>query len=414
MTKMKYRITLFEYGILIIPILSIGEIIGLFKGLNVSLTEVSTSIWIKAFRDIVVFLFAFKAVLLVWEGRKLPRSSIFMYWILFGSLVVLIISMFYGQANLLLMFSLIRWLVPVTLPFAMFLVIGRLNRRKYGQFVIFVFMIHFILQLLQLLFTSRYGFSNIGLSIRNPGIFLVPNTAAGFSVVSYLTIREIAETSRNRFRLFRLVALLSVLMTASGTGMITFGVLLLTENRWLRSFAIFIIPVLVVGGLLFLNVLSVRGQNYVQMSLGTRFEVLISAFSSSGLFPENMGAGTNTAVLIESLKAASNGALIADSMLASVIFNLGNIGLLLFVPALLAALWSAFKMRTNRLFFQAVLTTILFSFTTIITESYALFFPLSVLLALSMKQMIYRRRLDPCSLPHGPPTDPQVRNSGIC
>ena len=180
-----------------------------------------------------------------------------------------------------------------------------------------------------------------------------------------------------------IVSAISVFLTGSGTGVIVFLLLLLTENDKWRRINLFLLPIFILIMLLMLSLIFVRGSDYVNISLGSRFSIIMNAFLETGLFPSVIGSGTNLAILLGNNVI---GGIFADSMPASIILNMGKIGIILFIPIIFNLILKLISKKTPKVLFQTILVGILFSFTTIITEAYALFYPLSILFYLGLPE----------------------------
>jgi hypothetical protein len=125
--------------------------------------------------------------------------------------------------------------------------------------------------------------------------------------------------------------------------------------------------------------------------LGGRFELFYRALQDGDFFPRILGEGTNTAILLQSFSKNIGSFSAADSMPTSILLNLGFFGFILFLPLIVVSMVILIKHLKNTLIFQSILVVFLFSFTTVVTESYALYFPLSVLIFVSMRDFAFSK-----------------------
>ena len=129
--------------------------------------------------------------------------------------------------------------------------------------------------------------------------------------------------------------------------------------------------------LLFVSFLQTRDANYVEVSGGTRLSIFTKSLVESNLFSSDFGLGTNSAVLLGKGE-------IMDSTFASLVVNLGYIGLFLILGLIfLFLLYSVVAGYKSLFVFISIYT--LFAFTTIIFEVYPVNLLMAVLLVYFMK-----------------------------
>ncbi len=234
------------------------------------------------------------------------------------------------------------------------------------------------------LFQFFSGISWFGLvgrySARNPGIFLLPNTGAFFSIVFLFYVLFLKEKQKIKYKfLLTLLAVISILLTGSGTGLVAVSVII---GIYIlpRRFIVFS-PFVLILSFLLLKFLStyIRGEEYIEISGGTRLAIFFNTFQETGIFSPSFGYFTNVANLMAA------GDKIMDSTYASI---LGNLGIFPFVVLIIMVLFYLLKAfwclnKTNITFLLIVL---LFSATTIILEVY----PMNMLLAI-MGSVLYEK-----------------------
>lgn len=168
-------------GILITPFLNLGEILALIKGDIESQSILYTPIYIKVLKDIVMILIISTLVI-----KHLMGTTIKFYIILLMTILLILInikySVLFGSSEHIICG--LRWIYPL---FIFLLLFNKFNDfyldKKFNFSLFLIFVIHFIFQLYELFYASSW-FGAIGsLNLRNPGLFLLPNTGAFFSTI---------------------------------------------------------------------------------------------------------------------------------------------------------------------------------------------------------------------------------------
>lgn len=168
-------------GILITPLLNLGEVLALIKGDIESQSKLYTPIYVKLLKDIIMISLIFFLAQVYFKKINIFYLLLILFFIL-DLLVCINYTLFFNEGSYII-FGL-RWIYPL---FILLLGIKSFNEKYLGKgfekTLIFIFMVHFIFQIYEMLFASTW-FGSVGnFSLRNPGIFLLPNTGAFFSVI---------------------------------------------------------------------------------------------------------------------------------------------------------------------------------------------------------------------------------------
>lgn len=378
----KLAFWLIVVGIYLTPILSLQELLSLFTGNLTSQTTALSSVYVKGLKDVLLILLLFIGLLnFVLFHKKINRKVTFIFLLISGSVAI---STFFSINNsYIFTFSGLRWAVPVLLPFFIFPLIDLRTINKIAKALLLIFALHFLLQIVQLFFLGGwFGRNFLGLSARNPGLFLIPNTAAFFTISVFFVNIFLTEMKKNHKRLLIITSLLSVLLTASGTGFVVWIVLFIIMylNKGLFSatplILLFSIPIVFYAMTFALQ----RGDEYLAVSGGTRLDIFLGALANAGFISSQFGFGTNTAILLGE-------GIITDSMFASVTINLGIFGLLVFVFLLISFGIKALYEK-SRHYLAFVIIMALFSATTIVTEAYPMNMTLAVVAAYYLRMAL--------------------------
>ena len=399
----------------LIPLWHIGELINILtlpRGNFYSQAEIYTPLSLVIIKNLLV-----PAMVLVSFLICCSRSNRLSYIeiIALSSLTVILINavLVTSDMDIWQFMAGVRWF----LPFFLFIIIINMNDKDlvrqlaYVSFGIMV--INLMMQLWQIgnIPTVRWGtWGKIGetyLSLRNPGFFPLPVTAAMFTCFSTLLIFLVVKDFKMRLSL-GVFCLVSVSLTMSGTGfcvaLIILGTLL-AGNYWR-----ILLPVIVPTSYVLTKIIIsfFRGSHYFGRSLGTR----VSEFSKTAneknietsalfdgsiimdwLFSTNFGLGTNGAVLLYTNLGIDITAIATDSFLTQLVVNLGGYSLIIYLIlmtiATLLAYISGAKVTVLWLFEIGI-----FSVTVTITEVFPVFFLVFVAIAYSIKNgdFLFRNR----------------------
>lgn len=344
--------------LLLIPINSAGEIFALFSDtLEDQLTSL-TPIGVKLLKDVIglfiILLFFFKFICL-----GVNRVALSLFIAITGFSICSVFATLYS-AGPDLIFGL-RWSLFALLSVAAFELARDINTSLTFRVLIAIFFLHFFIQLIQFFYgITWYGVIG-GLSIRNPGLFLIPNTAGMFSAFILIFCLEHAKRGWRRFCLLA-VTLISIALTTSGAGLgfafIAILIHLLSRRRYLYfSATLFLLAVFAVN----IDQIIMR-DGFTELSGGGRFNIFINSTSDSSIIADSYGSATNTAVLMGS-------GFIADSTITSILVNLGYAPL---VASIIIFSFFAFRAVAHKN--TAALSTLMllftFSLVTILPEAF--------------------------------------------
>lgn len=308
-------------AVFLTPFFSTIEVIGLLD-LNVDLSGVD--MWmLKVPKDILVL-----ASILVGAAHGYWRDSP----VSLGSFVLLSITVVASVAVSAAYMPLeafaagFRWLSPI----AFYLTLGRLRGGffvKMSRLLQLLLGIAIALQLYQLLFMAGYyGQTQSGFSVRNPGFYLFPSTMAAFAMATlYFTTRF--EASRKRRVLVHFATILSVGLTASGTGVVSLALFTMSLLGKREHVALRVIAATGIGISAVLLLPALTNRDDIMESLATRIGILLEQMDiSTVVFSKSFGAGTNVLVALVGLqpdRLDKVPAIIADSMISASILNAG-------------------------------------------------------------------------------------------
>ena len=368
-------------GLLLVPFLSLGELINLFNGTIIGQDEYAfgnaTGIF-KISKDIVLItLICFGVVNYIVTQKASLKLLFYFHLVLVGVLPSLILSV---QNEIIYTAAGTRWLIPILLPFFVYKAVDISFLEKISRYLFVLLLLHFSLQILQLyLASSFYGVSSFGLNKRNPGLFFNPNTASFFTLISMYAIFTFNELTKLTRLLVIAVSISSIFLTMSGTGFIVLTLLLsiyYIRKKYVIYFPL-VLPFAIAINMFFLFNLIERGENYIEMSGDTRVKIFQEVLLTASIFSSNFGHGTNAAVVV-------GNASIVDSTFASIVVNLGYWGFFVFIFLLLIGFSYSILIRSRPLFILLVIMTF-HSATTIIYEVYPANFLSSIFLAYFIK-----------------------------
>lgn len=370
-------------GVLATVILSLGEVFALMNGSLESQGVVLTSYWIKSIKDVVFVL-----LLLVGFFSQIfldKRHGKFVFTCFSVLIALLIFSLILGmQSQSLAMLSGLRWFVPFLLPFFIYHFINANTIAALIKPLQVVFVVHFLMQIVQLFLAyDWYGLNYFNLSARAPGVFLIPGTAAAFTVVNFYMARFFHNNGLLSNFAITWLCFISVMLTESATGILAFFILLALLH--VRKNMLWLIPVLIAIILpmvmyLYLNINS-RGVEMMAVSGGSRLNIFMDAISRVGLFSSTFGYGSNTVYLI------TGDGLPTDSTYAAILVNCGIFGLFFFLAILVISFGYAILYELKPLAALVVMTA-LFSLSTNISETY----PLNLLTVMFVSFFMYQSK----------------------
>lgn len=168
-------------GLCITPFLNYVEVLALMRGELESQSIIYTPIQVKLLKDIIMLFFIFILLLKNFKGTS---TSVVLAMLLLITLLNsnMLFSVIAGNESYII-FGL-RWFYPLLIVFLGYKIINNKHfDRKFDFFFVLIFSIHFLMQIIQFFSGIEWFGLFEGYSLRNPGIFLIPNTAAFFSVI---------------------------------------------------------------------------------------------------------------------------------------------------------------------------------------------------------------------------------------
>lgn len=377
-------------ALLLTPIFSFYEVLALLTNTLISQTEALTPVYIKILKDVSFALLISLSIIQILRKMRIKKYFI-IPTVLAGIILLNICFSLLTDANYVLILAGIRWSIPILLPFFLIGIVDGEFMQKSTKILFPVFVLHLILQIYQL-FNMQFwfGINMFGLAARTPGIFLIPNTAAFFTIFCWFFFNYYGKFAKRQIFFVHIVAGISILLTMSGTGIIVYVLLLciaMLDRRYLRI-VLPLFPIVIGFLLLMLSVVVGRGDDYVETSGGTRIQIFVEELTSANLFASSFGIGTNTGVLLAGSNIGGREARIVDSTYASLIANTGLLGFALFIGASILWLLNAFKINRQDVYSFTIICG-LFGATTIIFEAY----PMNLLYAVCLAHFLPFRKV---------------------
>jgi len=369
--KLKYALLIFS--LIIVPLNNISEVFSLFTMTLKSQSEALTPIFIKILKDTVYFFFFIYGFYYLFKTQKIDRIMLFLALLFFFVILPLNTTLLLGDADFVQLLIGIRFTLPILVLFLSYFIFNKNDILKIKNLLFILFYLNLGIQIVQFFMgIPWFGIYNtLGFSIRNPGFFLLPNTSAFFIIIiTYLVLYhfDIKEKIKIRFIFF---SFLSILLTASGTGIFVFlilNIIYFTKKIILPVF-LMLSPIFLYLILIFIEYM--RGTGYISISGGTRLKILIDMFNSISLISSEFGKFTNAYVL---LRGSGD---IMDSTWAAL---LGNYGLLpsaiLVLILIFLFIYSLINLDKSGISYLIIIFS--FASTTIIFEAY----PMNLLLAI--------------------------------
>lgn len=360
------------------PIFSISESLALIFGGLIDNSTALTPASIKAIKDIIFMLITFVGLIGIQKRRKINRIALLiLIYILYT-----IVMAFLHQNNLIIFLVGLRWLIPIIMIVFLVYYVDKDLLTKIATVLGYLFLFHFILQITQLFFAEGwFGKNMFGLSARNPGIFFIPNTAAFFSIlVLFFAMFHLKKLFLRR--IIFLILPLSIFLTASGTGLVVYTIIMIIyslREKYFKIIPVVLFITLIMFFLLYNTIEIIIGRSgLVEESFSTRVKIFSELFYTSKLFDySNFGYGTSTGYLLANKLSLDLDMKATDSTYSSVIVNLGIINLFFFISIFVLAIIINFlnKKKETIIF---IMIYLLFAFTTSIFEAYPmnLFFAL--------------------------------------
>lgn len=367
--------------IFLTPVFSIYESLALIFGGLVDNSTALTPTYIKIIKDIVFILLGLGGFVGILRRNRVNRYGLMglLYFLL-----VVFTALAYSN-NFLIFLAGLRWTFPVLLITFLIPYTTKDFLVKIANMLFGLFLLHFLFQIIQLFFAQGwFGRNALGLSLRNPGIFFIPSTAAFFTIcVLFFTMFYQPNRVLRRFIFW--LSPLSIFLTASGSGVVVYPVIMtiyLVSKKFFKLLPIVVVILLFLAGH---TVQDITGRDKVlEGSFATRIEIFVELIKQASLISQNFGYGTNTGVLLANQLGLDLGAVITDSTYASIIANLGLLGLIItLVIVLIFATIAWLNKDKEKLVFVAIFG--LFSATTNIVEAFPMNLLFSILVAYYLK-----------------------------
>lgn len=362
--------------LLITPIFSIQESLALIFGGILNNSTALTPVYIKAIKDlgfILMILIGFVGILKLKNVNKIG-FLIFLY------ILLILSTAFLYKNNLLIFLAGIRWLMPIIMMIFLIPYVGKNLLTKIAKILGYLFIFHFIFQIIQLFFAGGwFGFNALGFSARNPGMFFIPSTSAFFTIlVLFFTMFYLNNELLKRF--IFILAPISLLLTASGSGVAVYIVIMFLYFLKLKYFKLLPIFGLVLFFIIIYTIEDITGRvGLLEESFGTRIKIFFDIINDSKIFSQSLGFGTSTGYLIANQYGFDFNMTSTDSTYASIIVNLGLISFFLTLIIVLLSLIVAW-LNNNKELLIFIMIFGLFSATTSIFEAY----PMNILFAILM------------------------------
>lgn len=376
--------------LLLVPFLNIYDIIQFFIGTLLSHAHApKASIFLKFTKDLLFIFLFILGFLAIFHRKRLYFDRLY-YCILILFCLSIAFSFVFSH-SVKQFVSGVRWFEPILLiPFIRKTVDLKFQERM-GKILLILFWINFGVQIIEFFFIKSFyfGMNSLGLSTRNPGLFIIPSTAAFFIISVAFYVFNFMKFGQRGKMAYSFIFLSAILLTASGTGIVVFILLLFCELyvKVKEKGTIFLLAI--GGGLLgFIILPVVTSRSDIYMSIVIRAGLLFNSLSLKDLvISPGFGLASNSAV---QLRVAH--AFIADSLYTSLISNIGFIALIFFLVYL-------FRSRkvgiTNKKFLEFILINLLFGISTIVFEAY----PMNLLFALNLAYFQNMQNFDAMSEP---------------
>lgn len=318
----KLFLWLFVLFLFSMPLNNYSEIMAMMRGeLGWGAWSVPlTPIYIKVIKDVFILIAFVMTFIKIGMNKRLFLHLITTRYFIFPNVLLIFLFFISSVSFLSIPFDFVfigfraYWTILLVYVGACFFYI---DERLIGRVFLYVFLIHFILQIIQLLLGSGYAVFH---EIRSPGIFIVPSTAGAFALLAYYF------SVRSKQVAFQILAILSIVLSASTMAMlilfayVAFKILMLFRHRYELYIFVFAF-VFFIFYLIFDNLGTVSGRgDGAYISLFTRLGYIKSVFEdfSNLAFGRGMGIATSQAVM-----AGMDGAIVADNTYSGAMLNLG-------------------------------------------------------------------------------------------
>ncbi|MFA5097267.1 MAG: hypothetical protein WC490_01405 [Candidatus Margulisiibacteriota bacterium] len=227
-----------------------------------------------------------------------------------------------------------RWILPLLTLFFVYKYIDERFQETLTRLLLWLFLFAFVLQVWELFHLKTwFGPGFMGLSLRNPGFFIAPTLMAVFALLTMYYTYHFVKNSFIKNGVVYLLGPASVILAASGTGLISlmlfYFVNLYCFTR--QKMLILILSVLIMfSGVIMLPTLTNRGDIY--KSFYARVGIMGDSIGFQNLvLSQKFGMASNVASTAKRMSTDDDGAsFVADSTVTSIAYNSGLFSLVLF------------------------------------------------------------------------------------
>ena len=356
------------------PIFTIQESISLVFGDGgfFNYSKAVTPIYIKGLKDLFFIFIILISVIHIIQNLSINRMAARILGFMF---LLVILPGFYFSTDILIFLSGLRWLIPFILIAFLIDNVDKDLLYKIGTILFYLFILHFTFQIIHYFFA-------INPYMRNPGIFIVPNTAAVFAIIVLFFSKFYmkANLEKKTFT-YSCKYIFNTVRNWHRYICIIYDYILYQENC--IEVCINYNFILTVILLLYLDELSGR-PGLVENSLGPRITIFLDVLRSSVLLPEYFGHGTATSYLIANGYGIDLDTVMTDSWYAGIVVNLGLL-ISSIVMAGIIYLFLKFINTWNKEKLLFLMIYLLFGVTSSISESYPANLLFSVIVAFYLK-----------------------------
>lgn len=361
-------------------VMSVFDQIPMYSGTFTTLASAGIFPAFKFIKDILVIaIFALSLPLFLYRAKTpaiLGMLSLMVFVVISAAYTFFVHREIYFLAGF-------RWILPIFIIMLISVIDIKRNDKSVVYLVFYIFVINIATQCYQLAFMPHwFGTSDLGISARVMGIFMAPNTSAFFTctTIAFLAYKK-EYFNKPTIAALVVFAVLSVLLTRSGTGLLTLVAILTILVIPIRYIMFAAIAMAVVLPLLLLNLDSLLDRdNYVVLSGIGRIKLMLIAFQNVGFVSSEFGYHTNTANLLFSMLDPSKVYEASDSIIASVQGNLGYIGTALYLFVVLAFSYKALKDK-NSARLSIIAVYVIFGMTTVTFEVFPMIYFLPIIFA---------------------------------
>lgn len=365
--------------ILLTPLFNIGEILNIFLHYTDNIKDSITPFELKGVKDILLIYITLLLLILHYQKGIINYNTLIL-----SSLCLLSIpSLLYMVITEPIYFlSGMRWGMPLVMTLLLVSIIQETSLKELWKSISILLIIHFMIQLVQFFYINTFGYNQLGFSLRNPGIFLMPNTAGLFSIFTIIFILYL-----NKFeyipKYYYWITSLSVYLSGSSTAILLLcliGFIYFLKNHLFTVLILLPIPLFI--SYLLLNFMR---PEVFDESFMPRLDLLVKNLNSSNLFIGDFGMATNTATsIMHSFELSLDQIVSADSFWGSLPINVGLLVFLIIFFLNIIFISIGLIQKKFRVFIL-FLSIFLYGFTSSIVEAHPTNILIAVLLAYTFK-----------------------------